>query len=70
MNQHPGPLHVLQEPVAGSALVDTVAAETGSEVLPLHPMESLTPAELEAGANYFSIMNQNLESLRVALRCG
>jgi len=62
--------HVLQEPIDGSALVDTVAAETGAEILPLHPMESLTPAELEGGATYFSIMNQNLESLRTALQCG
>ena len=64
-----GIMHVLQEPIAGSPLVETVAKETGSEVLPLHPMESLTPAELNGGATYFTIMNQNLESLRLALNC-
>jgi len=64
-----GSRHLLQEPIAGSALVETVAAETGSEILPLHPMESLTPAELDRGATYFTIMIENLRSLRVALGC-
>ena len=64
-----GVRHLLQEPIAGSALVEMVAAETGSEILPLHPMESLTPAELDGGATYFTIMNENLRSLRVALGC-
>lgn len=64
-----GVKHVLQEPIAGSALADTVANETGSEVLSLHPMESLTSAELAGGATYFTIMRENLNSLRVALEC-
>ena len=64
-----GVTHVLQEPIAGSALAGTVANETGSDVLLLHPMESLTPAELEDGATYFTIMRENLNSLRVALEC-
>ena len=64
-----GVQHLLQEPITGSPLVETVAVETGSEILPLHPMESLTPAELDGGATYFTIMNENLRSLRVALGC-
>jgi len=64
-----GVKHVLQEPIAGSALADTVANETGSKVLSLHPMESLTSAELAGGATYFTIMRENLNSLRVALEC-
>ena len=64
-----GVRHIMQEPIAGDPLVETVAAETGSEILPLHPMESLTPAELDGGATYFTIMNENLRSLRVALGC-
>ena len=59
----------MQEPIAGDPLVETVAAETGSEILPLHPMETLTPAELDGGATYFMIMNENLRSLRIALGC-
>jgi zinc transport system substrate-binding protein len=64
-----GSRHLLQEPIAGSTLVETIAAETGSEILPLHPMESLTPAELDRGSTYFTIMNENLRSLRAALGC-
>lgn len=64
-----GSRHLLQEPIAGSPLVETIAAETGSEILPLHPMESLTPAELDRGSTYFTIMNENLRSLRAALGC-
>jgi zinc transport system substrate-binding protein len=64
-----GVTHVLQEPIAGSPLAETVAQETGSELLTLHPMESITPADIESGATYFSIMRANLESLRIALEC-
>jgi zinc transport system substrate-binding protein len=64
-----GSRHLLQEPIAGTALAEMVAAESGSEILPLHPMESLTPAELDGGATYFTIMDENLRSLRVALGC-
>jgi len=64
-----GVTHVLQEPIAGSPLAETVASETGSAILPLHPMESLTASELENGDSYFSIMRTNLDSLRTALRC-
>lgn len=64
-----GVTHVMQEPIAGSPLAETVASETGSAVLPLHPMESLTASELENGDTYFSIMRANLDSLRTALSC-
>ena len=64
-----GVRHIMQDPIAGDPLVETVAAETGSDILPLHPMESLTPAELDGGATYFMIMNENLRSLRIALGC-
>ena len=61
--------HILQEPILSSDLAETVAAETDAEVLPLHPLESLTPAERDAGEDYFSIMRQNLQSLQTALGC-
>ncbi len=64
-----GVSHILQEPILSADLAETVAAETDAEVLPLHPLESLTPAEQDAGEDYFSIMRANLESLRTALGC-
>ena len=61
--------YVLVEPIADSRLGETLARETGGATLPLHPLESLTQEESDSGADYFSIMNQNLESLAVALDC-
>ena len=64
-----GVSHVLQEPIGNQELAESVASETDTEVLPFHPMESLTPAEVDSGKTYFSIMDENLKSLRAALRC-
>ena len=61
--------YVLVEPIVDSRLGETLARETGGATLPLHPLESLTQEESDSGADYFSIMNQNLESLAVALDC-
>lgn len=64
-----GVSHVLIEPIANSRVGETLARETGGTTLPLHPLESLTEEEKNSGADYFSIMNQNLESLVIALDC-
>ncbi len=64
-----GVSHVLIEPIANSRVGDTLAREIGGMTLPLHPLESLTEEEQNSGADYFSIMNQNLESLVIALDC-
>lgn len=61
--------HVLVEPVISPRLASTLAQETGATVLPLHPLESLTPEEAQRGEDYFSIMDANLRSLRTALEC-
>ncbi len=61
--------HVLAEPIVSSQTVETVAAEAGAEVLTLHPAGSLTPGELDAGEDYFSIMDANLRTLTAALGC-
>lgn len=64
-----GVSYVLIEPIANARVGETLARETGAETLPLHPLESLTKDEQASGADYFSIMNQNLETLVVALEC-
>ena len=64
-----GVSHILQEPIGNQELAESVASETDTEILPFHPMESLTPAEFDSGETYFSIMDENLKSLRAALRC-
>ncbi len=62
--------HILQEPIVSNRLAETVAAETGAELLLLHPLEVRTKAEAEVGIDYFDIMKENAVSLRTALRCG
>ncbi|MEE8045286.1 MAG: zinc ABC transporter substrate-binding protein [Dehalococcoidia bacterium] len=62
--------HILQEPIVGDRLAKTVAAETGAEILALHPLEVRTADEASRGLNYFDIMKDNGESLGIALRCG
>jgi zinc transport system substrate-binding protein len=35
----------------------------------LDPLEGLTGAEIDAGADYFTVMRENLHALRRALGC-
>lgn len=67
--QELGISYILQEPILSDDLAQTVSDETGAEILPMHPIESLTPAELDAGDTYFTVMRRNLESLKTALEC-
>lgn len=61
--------YVLVEPVLSQTLVETVARETGTELLPITPIESATAEELEAHGDYLGLMRNNLASLRLALEC-
>ena len=61
--------HVLVEPVLTDSLVETIARETGAELLPIHVIESVTEEELETHGDYFGLMRNNLASLRLALDC-
>ena len=62
--------HVLQEPIASNRLAETVAAETGTAILVLHPLAVRTVDEAKAGEDYFSIMKSNADTLKTALQCG
>jgi len=64
-----GATTVFAETLGSSALADTVARESGAVTGTLDPLEGLTPAEVDAGADYFSVMRENLASLRKALGC-
>ncbi len=62
-----GVTRVYAEPLADTRLVETVAGEIGAEVDILHPLGNLTPEDLEAGEDYFSLMQANLEALQRGL---
>ncbi len=57
------------ETLVSPRLAETIAREVGADTAVLNPLEGLTQAELDAGANYFTIMRDNLGALREALGC-
>jgi zinc transport system substrate-binding protein len=61
--------YVLVEPTLSSRLAQTVAAESGLELLPIHQLESATSEELAEHGDYLGLMRANLASLQVALEC-
>lgn len=58
---------IYSEVLLGSAIADTIAAETGADVLVLDPVEGIT--EASAGSDYVEVMQANLEALRTGLGC-
>lgn len=58
---------VFFEELSGSKTAETVAVETGIRLLALSPLEGLSGEELEAGEDYFSVMEKNLEQLLISL---
>jgi zinc transport system substrate-binding protein len=64
-----GATTVFSETLLSPRLAETVARETGARTAVLDPLEGLTADELSAGADYFSVMRQNLATLREALGC-
>lgn len=57
------------ESLVSPKLSDTIAHETGARTLVLDPLEGIPQEEVNKGANYFSIMRQNLSNLQTALQC-
>ena len=61
--------HIMQEPIVSNRLAETVAAETGAELLSLHPLEVRTSEQASSRINYIDIMKSNADALQKALRC-
>ncbi len=61
--------YIFFETLVSPQLAQTIAAEVGAQTLVLNPLEGLTQNEVESGENYFSLMRENLDALRVALHC-
>jgi zinc transport system substrate-binding protein len=60
---------VFFETLVSPELAETVARESGASTAVLNPLEGLTEGEVDAGADYFSVMRKNLAALRQALGC-
>ncbi len=58
---------IYAEVIAGPQLAETVARETGTQVLVLDPVEGITDAS--PGEDYLAVMRANLEALRTGQEC-
>ena len=61
--------YIFYEELLSPRIAQTVAAETGVRLLKLHGLHNLTRTELDEGASYLSLMEQNLANLRMGLQC-
>ncbi len=64
-----GATTVFFETLLSPKLAETVAREAGVKTAVLDPIEGLTQAQIDDGADYFSVMRGNLAALREALGC-
>lgn len=64
-----GTTTVFVETLVSPALAETVARETGAETAVLDPLEGLSRERLDAGADYFDVMRENLAAIREGLGC-
>jgi len=61
--------HILQEPIVSVRLAETVSAETGAQLLVLHPLEVRTGDEASQDLSYIDIMKKNADALGTAMAC-
>lgn len=59
--------YVVFEQNVSSKLTEIIQNEIGAKALKLHNLSVLTDADLKAGADYESLMNQNIKTLQMAL---
>ena len=55
------------EEMVSPKIAETIAKETGAQVMVLSPLENLTDEQVKAGDDYFSVMRRNLAALKAAL---
>jgi zinc transport system substrate-binding protein len=61
---------VFSEETVSPRIAETLAREAGGvRTVLLSPLESLTKKEQDAGADYFTLMNANLDKIAAALGC-
>jgi len=61
---------IFTEDLVAPDVAETLAAEAGVQVATLRTLEGLTDDQLSAGADYRSVMRENLATLEEALGCG
>ena len=61
--------YIFFERLVSPKLAEVIAEEVGVETLVLDPIEGISDNDMERGANYLTIMEENLANLRIALEC-
>ncbi|MEK7571545.1 MAG: zinc ABC transporter substrate-binding protein [Patescibacteria group bacterium] len=61
--------YIFFESLVSPELSQTVADEIGAQTLVLDPLEGLSQDDSKQGKNYFTVMEENLKNLRIALQC-
>lgn len=61
--------YIFFESLVSPRLADTIAKEIGAQTLVFNPLEGLTPEEVSRGEDYFSVQQENLKTLKIALEC-
>jgi len=60
--------YVMFETLVSPKVAEVIAKEAGVKTATLNPLEGLTEEDVKAGRDYLSIMRDNLETLKVALK--
>lgn len=60
--------YIFFEELVSDKLAKTLASETGVKTLVLNPVEGLTKEQEQAGDNYFTLMERNLQNLILVLQ--
>jgi len=61
--------YIFFESLVSPKLSEVIAQEVGAQTLVLNPLEGLSDEEIAEGKNYFTVMENNLTNLKVALEC-
>ena len=60
---------IFTEETLSPRLAQTVAAETGAQILPLYTVESISKQDFDNHITYIDLMKRNLDNLQRGLKC-
>lgn len=61
--------YIFFERLVSPKLSETIAGEIGAKTLVLDPIEGISDDDIRQGKNYFTVMENNLKNLKLALGC-
>ncbi|OGI25733.1 MAG: hypothetical protein A3E38_03140 [Candidatus Moranbacteria bacterium RIFCSPHIGHO2_12_FULL_54_9] len=64
-----GVRYIFFETLVSPKVAQTLAQAVGAQTLVFNPLEGLTDEDRQAGADYLSVMRDNLDNVRTALEC-